>query len=150
MLCKLIITFSIATAMSLSFSGQQADAEHEVKWLEATTFELPEALTSPDPAIGAMGSSVKAFRIGKQSAAMIVDRLDRKGIGVFMSICEPRARDANELRLEFITHDGEQHEVTSDGSVGGWCLIFQAPQGVPSDTLKEFRVLYDARAEWTK
>jgi len=150
MLPKLFITLAILSALSLAVFAQEDAAKPKVIWKEATTFDLPRGLTKPDPNVGAMGSSVKGFRIGKQDAAVIVDRLDRKGIVVFMSICDPRARNAGEVRLEFITHDDERHESKPAASVGGWCLSFQAPTGVPSEKLKEFRVLYDTRAAWTK
>lgn len=150
MLLKLTCTLAVLAALSLAVFAQEDAAKPEVVWKEATTFDLPRGLTKPDPNVGAMGSSVKSFRIGKQSAAVIVDRLDRKGIGVFMSVCDSRARNANEIRVEFITKEGEKHEVKSDGSVGGWCLLFLSPSGVPTEQLEEFRVLYDTRATWTK
>lgn len=130
-------------------SPTQIDASSSEVWSKAVDFKLSKGLTDPDLSVGAEGAAVKAFRVGKVRAGIIADRLDRKGLALFLSVCKDSAK-ASDIRVEFLTHEEVAVAALADGGIGGWFNVYRLPASTPSKEVDRIVVSYRRGSEWTK
>ena len=106
---KSVVLLGVLAGSSITWlpsSHQDADA---VEWVEAGRVEITESRRTRDLNTGAPGTGAFGFRIGRQIAGVLIDRLDRKGIVVFVGMTyPPETRGVLEdVRAEFLVGEGE-------------------------------------------
>jgi hypothetical protein len=90
--------------------------------------------------------------LGGHDAAAIIDRLDGKGIGVFLGMSLRGSFEgdvAEDVRLVFYDLEGDTHPVSVDAhSLDGNAMLFTSPRGMPTKQLRSFEIQFDATAPW--
>ena len=84
----------------------------------------------------------------------VVDRLDRKGLAVFIGIgvnSRHAEAAAEDIRVEFVDSSGRVHPVEADATAGGAnCMLFRSPDGLDTKQIRRFRILRNSSVDWTK
>lgn len=127
-------------------------------WKEAFSMDLdyqapPPKANPNDGAPGAPGAHALAINIPGARAGAVVDRVEGKGVGVFIGLTVDDGYDGDvskDIRVRFTDTKGKVHESAVDAHVTSLAMLFHSPDNKPAWEIKSFSVVYDETAKWVK
>jgi hypothetical protein len=155
------LAVSLLATLSLLFAAAPRETPPPATetWTEAAKLEL--SYKAPDPkkdpnagAEGAPGATGASFFVGKFHGGAVVDRIEGKGVGVFVGIASTAKLEdaiAKGIRVRFTDKSKKTHDVKHDAiASGATAMLFLSPSALAPHEIASVHVMFDSSASWAR
>jgi hypothetical protein len=154
------IVFAILASSTIYFAAPKRNNPGPAAptWTEATKFSLSyKAPVKKEPgagADGAPGASAQVFTVGQYRGGAVLDRIDGKGVGVFIGIASTAQLEdaiAKGIKVQCTDASKKTQEFKRDAMASGaTAMLFLSPDGLAPHEITSVQIMYDSSAPWAK